>query len=807
MYAVVVVDIPDIKHKGFDYLIPEKLIPTLKVGCRVVVPLGPRLVQGFVIKIKRDTDFKTVKEIKESLDIVPAISYELVQLADHISSYYSAHLYRSLQILIPVALKSKIKEYVLINTDTDENKLLNEEKIIYDWIKRKESVQLPLLLDKFIEYKYLIQQMFEDGVLELNKDFKNKGSRKIVTYVKLSKSFKETSINLQNLPQNAKKQKDILQYFLKNSIKEIEYSILKNKLAVTMSPINSLNQKGFLEIQKIEVDRDPYKERSFPDKKVELSSEQKEIVREIIISIDLKLVKPFLIHGVTGSGKTEIYLEIIEYVLNQGKDSIVLVPEISLTAQMVERFKGRFGKNVAVLHSRLSKGEKLDEWLRIQRGEAKIVIGARSAIFAPVKRLGLVVIDEEHEATYKQEEYPKYHAREIANWRIEYNKAQLILGSATPSLESYYKAKNKEYHLLELPNRVMNRLLPETSIVDMREELMTGNNSMFSNLLREKIEEKLDKKEQIVLFLNRRGYSTFVMCRSCGYVIKCPHCDISLTYHHTNRVLRCHYCGYAIKEPKTCPECASKHIRYFGTGTQKVEEELIKQFPSIRVIRMDVDTTRKKGSHEKLINLFRKQEGDVLLGTQMIAKGLDFEKVTLVGVIAADTLLKLPDFRAAERTFQLVTQVSGRAGRHQLPGEVIIQTYNPKHYSIQCASRHDFIGFYEQELMKRDLLKYPPINNLIIVHFSHKEVKRCIKVSQMFVAKLKGIISSDVEILGPVVSPISRINDRNRFQCVIKYSNDTIIIYQINQIMIYIQDYFKDRQLQISVDVNPNVLM
>ncbi|OEF99122.1 primosomal protein N' [Vulcanibacillus modesticaldus] len=795
------------RHHGFDYLVPDSLLPTLKKGCRVIVPLGSRVTQGFVIEIKSTTRVKNVKPIKENLDIIPSLTEELIQLGSWMSNYYSSHLFRVLQMLIPTALKTKMEQYILVNDEIEKDNISLKELEIIEWVAKNQPIKQSILIDHFSNEKHLIQQMLQFGLLELKRDFVDKGTSKKISFLKLKLSNEHLLLEIAELSKQARKQREVLEYFLFNQINEVSLSTLMSKLNINRSTIQSLVKKGYLEVIKKETARDPYKDRNFQDKRVTLTVEQEQVLRKIVSSFNGEEIKPFLLHGVTGSGKTEIYLQSIEEVLKEGKDSIVLVPEISLTSQMVERFKGRFGSLVAVIHSRLSQGEKLDEWRRIQRGDAKIIIGARSAIFAPVRNLGLIIIDEEHESSYKQEENPKYHVREVAKWRASYHNAVLVLGSATPSMESYFNAQNNQYYLLELPNRILGRKMPKIELVDMRDELRVGNRSMFSQTLQEKIDDRLNKQEQIVLFLNRRGYSTFVMCRSCGYVMKCPHCEISLTYHHTNRVLRCHYCGYTVSDPQNCPECGSKHIRYFGTGTQKVEEELVKRFPGVRVIRMDVDTTSKKGAHDKLLASFRKHEADILLGTQMIAKGLDFEKVTLVGVIAADTLLRLPDFRAAERTFQLLTQVSGRAGRHHLSGDVVIQTYTPEHYSIQYASNHDFQSFYKQELKQRKMMDYPPFRKLIVVHFSHQQLPNVMKASQLFVKELNRLVSRDVEILGPVTSPISRIKDRNRFQCMIKYNDESSTLNKVNQTISLLIEGLKDRNLLISVDVDPYVLM
>lgn len=807
MFANVVLNIPDIRHQGFDYKIPDNLLPTVKIGCRVLVPLGRRIVQGYVIEINPTTNFKKIKNVSKNLDIVPLFNRELIELAKWMNIYYSTHLFFALQMLIPTAMKAKVEMFILVNSNIDINNLVESEKEIYYLIKKHQPVELHMLFKHFYNKKDLINNMLDTETLFIKSEYKSENKRKVINIVKLKLTKNKLLDESAALQKNAKKQKEVLEYFYANNLQEIELSTLLKDLSISSATVKALVGKNIFEIIKKEIDRDPFNNKHFNDKQVILSSQQEDVLNNIIESINNEGSKTLLLHGVTGSGKTEIYLNIIDNMLMDDKNSIVLVPEISLTTQMIERFKGRFGDKVAVLHSRLSQGEKLDEWIRIKRGDAKIVIGARSAVFAPFTNIGLIILDEEHETSYKQEEHPKYHTREIAKWRANYNNAIVLLGSATPSMESYYNALNHQYALLELPNRIKGSSLPNIEVVDMREELKKGNRLMFSESLQEKINECLSRKEQVIIFLNRRGYSTFVMCRSCGYVIKCPHCEISLTYHQNNNVLRCHYCGYAVNEPKICPECNSTHIRFFGTGTQKVEAELGRIFPSASVLRMDVDNTRKKGAHEGILTAFKNHEADILLGTQMIAKGLDFESVTLVGVIAADTTLSLPDFRAAERTFQLLTQVSGRAGRHHLSGNVVIQTYMPEHYSIQYAKNHDYKGFYLQELKHREMMGYPPFKKLILVNFSHGELNQVIKVSQFFFNELKKIVESDIEVLKPVISPISRIKDRNRFQCMIKYEDESEIISIINLAMVNALDKFKDRDLQISIDLDPYMLM
>lgn len=533
---------------------------------------------------------------------------------------------------------------------------------------------------------------------------------------------------------------------------------------------------------------------------------KKQVITPILSSITNETYNPFLLYGVTGSGKTEVYLQSIAAVLEKGKEAIVLVPEIALTPQMVDRFKGRFGSQVAVLHSALSVGEKYDEWRKILRKEVKVVVGARSAIFAPFENLGIIIIDEEHESSYKQEDNPKYHARDVAVWRGQYHKCPIVLGSATPTLESFARAKKGVYGLLTMEKRMNKQALPTVEIVDMREELRDGNRSMFSKALHEKIADRLEKKEQMVLFLNRRGHSTFVMCRDCGYVVQCPHCDISLTYHKMNHRLKCHYCSHEENMPTECPACNSTYIRFFGTGTQKVEEEITKLFPEARVIRMDVDTTSRKGMHEKLLKAFGEEKADILLGTQMIAKGLDFPKVTLVGVLTADTMLHLPDFRASEKTYQLLTQVSGRAGRHELPGEVVIQTYTPEHYSVELAKNQQYDVFYEHEMQMRQMRQYPPYYYVVLVTVSHPELLKAVQVTEKIVGHLRTHCSRQTMVLGPVASAIPRIKDRYRYQCMIKYKREP----NLKNVLKMVNEHYQaemQKELQISIDFNPTMLM
>ena len=599
----------------------------------------------------------------------------------------------------------------------------------------------------------------------------------------------------------------VIDYFISNP-KPIERQKILSLLGISSSVIKSLVDKGILYESMQEVYRDPYQDRIFEHTEpLQLTEEQSVAIKPILQTIEEKRHDVFLLYGITGSGKTEVYMQSIQKVLEEGREGIVLVPEISLTPQMVNRFKGRFGDEVAVLHSGLSIGEKYDEWRKIQRKEVRVAVGARSAIFAPFENLGIIIIDEEHETSYKQEDNPRYHARDVAIERARTHNCPVILGSATPSLETFARAKKGVYQLLTLSKRMNDQSLPTVDIVDMREELREGNRTMFSRVLYDKLQDRLMKKEQTVLFLNKRGHSSFVMCRDCGYVIQCPNCDISLTYHRYQQQMKCHYCGYEAVVPTICPECTSEHIRYFGTGTQKVEEELGKIFPEARVIRMDVDTTSRKGSHEKLLTAFEEGKADILLGTQMIAKGLDFPNITLVGVLSADTMLHLPDFRSSEKTFQLLTQVSGRAGRHELAGEVVIQTYSPEHYSIELASQQDFDQFYQKEMMIRKIHQYPPFYYLALITVSHEELMKVVDVTEKISVTLSSRLSKGAHILGPVACPIPRINNKYRYQCIVKYKKEPKLTQTLKMILDHYQQDIHRTGLQISIDKNPYILM
>lgn len=825
MIASVIVDVPAKRtDRPFSYIVPPGMRDWIEIGSRVAVPFGPRLIQGFVVGFPDSvsTEAAKLREIDHILDIQPPLTEELVRLGKWMSDKYLCREITALSSMVPAALKAKY-ERAFVCGDLTYLERMNDEraKEITAFVQDKGSVARDALLAKFPKSEQTVKVLVKHGVLLEQQLIKDRIQKKNVLTVFPPQDAAKLQQAIRELSPRATKQSEVLQYLLAHP-EPIQLTELSARLSTTSQTIKALANKGLLDIRSEEVLRDPYKHRQFATTEPLLLTEaQKAVFRPIRAAIASRRAHAFLLHGVTGSGKTEIYLQAIKECLDSGREAIVLVPEISLTPQMVERFKGRFGDLVAVMHSRLSQGERYDEWRKIQLSQAKVVVGARSAVFAPFKKIGMIIIDEEHETSYKQEESPKYHARDIALWRCEQHGATLILGSATPSLETYKACLEPEQgepliRRLALTERVAGRPLPPVQLVDMRDELHSGNRSMFSRPLREAIQARLARKEQMILLLNRRGYSTFVMCRSCGYVCQCPHCDISLTYHRHSRTMRCHYCGYAEREASVCPQCDSEHIRFFGTGTQRVEEELVRLYPGIRVIRMDVDTTTEKGSHEKWLQQFRERRADVLLGTQMVAKGLDFPHVTLVGVIAADSVLRIPDFRAAERTFQLLTQVAGRAGRHDLPGEVIVQTYTPDHYSIVTAADHDYEAFTKHELEERRNLGYPPYSKLILITFSHEQLAVVMRAGERFAqavqqlwqqsTRLGAASQGELQVLGPVASPIPRIKDRYRFQCMVKYRGNVPASELVKQAAVETEQHF-DQDLQLSVDVDPYMLM
>ncbi|EGO5147276.1 TPA: primosomal protein N' [Enterococcus faecalis] len=802
--AKVIVDVPTMQtDQPFTYLVPENLNEQLAVGMRVEVPFGNgnRHVQGFVLAIEPvaatvlDETNVQLKELVAVLDLKPVLNTEMLALADYMKEKTFAFKITCLQTMLPSVMRADYQKYIYL---TDELSEELQDQLFYgleeiSWDQAQERGLLPQLMALRKQQK-----------VDIRYEVTTRNKVKMVRFIQAAKEFEQLEEIRLGLRKGAKKKEQLLYYLQRLGTEKVTAVKEMKELGFSTALLNEAAKNGWLTFIEKEAYRDPFANQTFEKTTaLSLNAEQQVAVETILQSVQEQQSQTYLLEGITGSGKTEIYLQVIAEVLNQGKTAIMLVPEISLTPQMVQRFKSRFGEHVAVMHSGLSQGEKYDEWRKIERGEAEVVVGARSAIFAPIENIGVIIIDEEHEASYKQEETPRYHARDLAIWRSEYHHCPVVLGSATPSLESRARAQKNVYQRLRLTQRANQAAtLPTIDVVDMRQEVENGNVSSFSMSLQEKLQERLEKNEQSVLLLNRRGYSSFVMCRDCGYVLPCPNCDISLTLHMDSKTMKCHYCGHEERIPYRCPNCGQDKIRYYGTGTQKVEEELQTLLPESRILRMDVDTTRRKGAHEKILRTFGEGQADILLGTQMIAKGLDFPNVTLVGVLNADTALNLPDFRSSERTFQLLTQVSGRAGRAEKPGEVIIQSFNPEHYAIQLAKAQDYEDFYTKEMYIRHRGDYPPYYFTVQITASHPEENEAAKQMFQIATKLKQGLSPQAILLGPTPNAIMRVNNRYFYQVIIKYKQEPMLQPLLKEILTDTQRATA-RGLKLSIDAEP----
>ncbi|WP_204122999.1 primosomal protein N' [Lacticaseibacillus mingshuiensis] len=798
--AKVIVDVPTMQtDRPFDYLIPSVLAGEIRPGMRVWVQFGSgkRQVSGMVVGLAEAPAFDgELKPILAVLDPEPVMDQERLDLAHWLAQTTYAFWITCIQTMLPTMLKVDTVRYVTAGpAASDATAAL---------LAGRDQLELTPDLDP-ATMAQILTLLAHEG-LTLHYQSKDRAKVKTVDHV-VPLLTPEAYAELQTTVRaNAAKQQ-LLLTSLANwattkqtpSVKTIETTV-----GLTRSQLTAAAGKGWLRLEPREVYRNPYPQ--YTGEKLTtplpLTTDQQAVVSQINDATGAKRAETFLLEGVTGSGKTEVYLQAIAKALAMGRTALMLVPEIALTPQMVQRVKGRFGNAVAVLHSGLSDGEKFDEWRRIARGEAAVVVGARSAAFAPLTNIGLFIIDEEHESSYKQDDAPRYHTRDVIRHRAALHHAPVVLGSATPSLESRARAEKGVYTLLRLPNRINHQALPTVSVIDMREAYQNGAQGDFSKELLTALQLRLDRHEQSVLLLNRRGYSSFVMCRECGYVVQCPNCDISLTLHMDTHTLKCHYCGHEEAIPHVCPNCGSNKIRYYGTGTQKVESALHELLPAARVLRMDVDTTRKKGGHEKILRAFGNHEADILLGTQMIAKGLDYPDVTLVGVINADTSLGLPDFRASERTFQLLTQVSGRAGRADKPGEVIVQSFNPDHYAIRYAQKQDYEGFFRQEMAIRHRGDYPPYFFTVKVTVSHQDEQQAAKAIYSLANELKQALSDQALVLGPTPGAIARLKNRYYYQIVIKYKNEPQLGPTLARILDETQQSTR-RGFQIGIDREP----
>jgi len=787
-YAEVSVNSPVAQRRTFSYAIPSGL--TVNVGQAVWVPFGDKMLQGIVLEL---SPYPAVTETREIIDVIepqPVISPPHVSLARWISEYYLSPLFDAVALMLTPGFERKAVAYVsatLKSDSSDISSLPQSQGQVLELVSKRDKTGLKELEKRLGKKKAqaAVSQLVKQGLLVRHYELEPiKVGPKKELYLSLSiraDEAKQTSIKLRD--KITVKQATLLNFLAEQSA-PVSWAEARKKAGCDRATADALFRKGLVTFQQIEVTRDPISyENIIPSYPLPLTADQKSACKSIKSSL-LQAAKSgtapavFLLHGVTGSGKTEIYLQSLAEAVRLGRKGIVLVPEIALTPQTIERFASRFPQKVAVLHSKLSLGEQFDEWHRIRNGEFDVVIGSRSAIFAPQPELGLIIIDEEHEWTYKQnDKSPHYHARDVAIKLAELTGATVVLGGATPDVETFYQAQTGNYHLLQLPERVVpseGATLPHVEIVDMRDELKAGNRSLFSRSLAQAINEAVARREQVILFLNRRGGATFIQCRKCGFVLRCRRCEVALTHHITEDVLTCHRCNYKEPVPQVCPNCSSRQMKFLGTGTQKLEQEVSYTFPRAGHLRWDSDATKWKSSHEEILNRFRNREAEILIGTQMVAKGLDIPSVTLVGVISADTSLNLPDLRAGERTFQLLSQVAGRAGRGILGGQVIIQTFSPEHYAIQAAARHDYTSFYEQEVAYRRQLQNPPFARLALLVYSHTNDVLCQREAE----RMKGLLIEerdargigDLSVIGPAPAYVHRLRGRFRWQLILRGS-------------------------------------
>ena len=839
----------------FTYGVPPELNAVLQPGTRVLAPFRRTRQEGVVVERLDETDLapNLIKNISDCLDETPTFSTELLALTQWMAEYYVCSWGTALFSAVPAAVRTQKKQKVrlLSGTPAPRGKVQKEIVALLDAEGELSLNQLARRIG--MSYQSLrprISALREKGIVDLSITHKPKANTQETTVATLASPRADIEEEIARLkggadgPGNlfeqrpgkrqhaaAAKHVEILQLLLDENA-PLGTTDLTKRVNTSISLLRTLERRGFIHITRTQAVRNPLSsEPVVATQPLHLNSAQSTAFTEIRKALISHVIDPsssgaaeqsptFLLHGVTGSGKTEVYMQAMAEILEHGKSIIALVPEISLTPQTASRFVGRFGNRVALLHSRLSDGERYDQWHRIQKGEADIVIGPRSAIFAPVKELGMLIIDEEHSDSYKSDTAPRYHTREVAQKRSELANCPVLLGSATPSLESFHRAKNGSYRLLNLPDRVLDRKMPDVHIVDMRAEFKKGNRTIFSNILRSSIEERLVRREQIILFLNRRGHSTYVFCRTCGYVERCENCSISLTFHSETKQLVCHHCGDKRPTHPACPQCSSPAIRYFGLGTEAVEQEVRKTFPRANVKRFDADSTSRKNAHQQILEAFEQQKIDILIGTQMVSKGLDFPNVTLVGVIAADTALNLPDFRASEQTFSLLTQVAGRSGRAELEGKVVIQTYMPEHYSIVAAQKHDYLDFYTREVEARGALRYPPFSHVATLLLRGKDEEEVIdtahavraqlelwQADQGYTSEVSDIEGDVVEILGPAPAPLSKIEGKFRWHFLLRSE----AVGKIGQLLKQLTDEppaaIKSNAIEFVIDIDPTSIL
>lgn len=793
MYAQVIIDANHAEvDRVFDYRVPAQWEEAVCVGLRVMVPFGQRNTkrEGYVIALTETTEVPAgkIKEIVEILDEGrPILTPPILELAKWMKKEYFCTLNQCLQAVMPAGIRTKSVWYVELTEQTAE--LSEKEQQVADVLTEQGGAAPLRELEQVFgnRTEYILRCLQEKKVVRLRQKTTRSTYKKEKRYVSLT----ENEELLTEAKEKAAKDKRLAgQLRVFSAIcpgESISVEELKEKASVTDSPIHTLLQKGVLVEQRRQEKRDVFQLEDYtPTQPFYPTPEQAQALALLREEEQKEGKRPILLHGVTGSGKTEIYMQLIEHVVMEGKQAIVLVPEISLTPQIMERFISRFGKRVSVTHSRLSLGERLDQWRKARDGEISIIIGPRSALFMPFSNLGVIVMDECHESSYISDVTPKYHTREVARKLSELTGALLVMGSATPDIDSYHRAVTGEFLLLQLKERTKGSRLPEVFVTDMRKELEDGNRSAFGLPLQQAIRENLEKGQQTMLFLNRRGYSTFVSCRKCGEALTCPSCNVSYTYHASDKALVCHYCGKEVPVPKTCPSCGSHYIRYFGTGTQKIEEETRRLFPEASILRMDADTTTGKNGHARILELFGKGKADILIGTQMIAKGHDFPNVTLVGILAADLSLNLGTYQAAENCFQLITQAAGRAGRGELPGQVFIQTYQPENHSIRMAAAQDYEGFYQEEILLRQAMEYPPFSHIFSVLITGEMEQEVILAAQRLGAFMNHYAErAGCTVVGPAPAPLPKFRGEFRWQIFAKGTDaerlKAFVLYTVEQ--------------------------
>lgn len=803
--AEVIVDLPVRKvDRIFDYLVPAELTGRARVGSMVLVPFGKSKQVGYVVGFTEKSKVERLLPVEAIINEKPAFGESMVELCRWVAKHYLSTISESLKLAIPPGHGVKVIQSVRIK-GRPEGHLTARQEEIYRALKGlggDTQIEALKMASGGKEISPVVKKLQDAGIVERYYTVEQPKVKELTARYAVLIPAEGGNTAIEGELKRAPKQKQVYDELC--LLGSAQVSKLLADAKAPHSSLKALVDRGLVRIENRPVDRAPEQHFFQKDKAVELTDEQDTALKAILSAVDKGLREVFLLQGVTGSGKTEIYLRAIKRVLELGKGAIVLVPEIALTTQAIARFKARFNDTVAVLHSGLGAGERYDQWRGIQEGRYRVVVGARSAVFAPVANLGVVVVDEEHEASYKQGRNPRYNAREVAVKRAELEGACVILGSATPSLEAKWRSETGQYRPLFLRKRVEQRELPRIEVVDMRDEPYKRDKPVLSELLKRRLDETLEAGEKAILFLNRRGFSNFIICQECGFVPKCRNCAVSLTYHSINHSLRCHHCNFAARAPQTCPKCGGHEIRFPGAGTQRVEAELYQLYPEIPVIRMDADTTTRKGSHQKRLTKFQDEKSAILLGTQMIAKGLDFPEVTLVGVINADTSLHLPDFRSGEHTYQLLMQVAGRAGRGEQPGKVVIQTYTPGSYPLQAVLAGDYDVFYKEEVEYRRELAYPPFSTIIRMLFSGREpepvvglARRAAKIVETYGPK------GAYDLVGPSPAPILKVKRDYRWHILLKSQDDlTVKSFLEDNFRRFIPEKYQNVVI-LSIDVDP----